>query len=192
MGKTIVAGEFMRGEAGVARRRFLGMAGAAAVTTFAAPALAARRLVRPRALAFENLHTGERLSAVYWADGRYMPDAIRSITWLFRDFRNEEAHPIDPGLLDLLAALHQRLGTNEPFQIISAYRSPETNAMLASYSDGVAQNSFHMQGRAIDIRVPGRPLRYLRGAAMSLHAGGVGYYPHSDFVHVDTGPIRHW
>lgn len=182
----------MRGDAGIARRRLLGMAGAAAAMSFAAPALAARRLVRPRALAFENLHTGERLSTVYWADGRYLPDALRNITWLFRDYRNEQYHAIDPGLLDILAALHQRLGSGEPFQIISAYRSPETNAMLASNSDGVAQNSFHVQGRAIDIRVPGRPLRYVRAAAMSLQAGGVGYYPHSNFVHVDTGPIRHW
>ncbi len=182
----------MRGGEGIGRRLFLGMAGAAAVTSFAAPALAARRLPRPRALAFENLHTGERLSTVYWADGRYVPDALRNITWLFRDFRCDRAHAIDPGLLDLLAEIQGRLGTREPFQIISAYRSPETNAMLASFSDGVAQNSFHMQGKAIDIRVPGHSLHHVRAAAMSLQGGGVGYYPHSDFVHVDTGPVRHW
>jgi uncharacterized protein YcbK (DUF882 family) len=182
----------MRGAEGIGRRLFLGMAGAAAVTGFAGPAMAARRLIQPRALAFENLHTGERLNAVYWADGRYLPDALRHIMWVLRDFRTDTAHVIDPRLLDLLADLHLRLGTSEPFQIISGYRSPETNAMLASFSDGVAQNSFHMQGRAIDIRVPGRHLRHVRAAAMSLHMGGVGYYPHSDFLHVDTGPIRHW
>jgi len=168
------------------------MAGAAVLSSVAGQATAARRLVRPRSLAFENVHTGERLSTVYWADGRYLPDSMRNIRWLLRDFRTDDVHAIDPALPDLLASLHQRLGTKAPFQVLSGYRSPETNAMLALYSDGVAQNSFHVKGRAVDIRVQGRHLRHVRAAAMSLRRGGVGYYPHSDFIHVDTGPIRHW
>jgi uncharacterized protein YcbK (DUF882 family) len=182
----------MGGARGIGRRHFLGMAGAAVATGLAFPAGAARRVMRARELAFHNLHTGEQLNTVYWVDGRYVPEAIRHISWLLRDFRTDQAYPMDPGLLDLLVDLQGRLQTREPFEVISGYRSPETNAMLASYSDGVAQNSFHLQGKAIDIRVPGRGLRLVRAAAMSLQRGGVGFYPHSDFVHVDTGPVRHW
>lgn len=175
---------------GMGRRRFLGIAGAAAVAGWALPAEALS--ARPRALAFDNLHTGERLKTIYWERGRYLPDAIREIDWLLRDFRADEAHPIDHHLLDLLTAIHARLETREPFAVISGYRSPATNAMLAATTDGVAQSSFHLKGMAIDIRVPGRGLHHLRAAALSLRRGGVGYYPHSDFVHVDTGPVRHW
>jgi uncharacterized protein YcbK (DUF882 family) len=182
----------MRGLGGVGRRQFLGFAGAVALTGFSLPAAAARRIVQPRALAFQNLHTGEKLSTVYWADGRYLPDALGHINWLLRDFRTDETHPIDPALLDLLNDLHAHLDTREPFHVISGYRSPQTNAMLANLSDGVAQASFHLQGRAIDVRVPGRRLKNVRGAALALRRGGVGYYPHSDFVHVDTGPVRRW
>jgi uncharacterized protein YcbK (DUF882 family) len=174
------------------RRRFLGIAGAAAFVGFAAPAEAASFLRRPRQLAFDNLHTGERLKTVYWENGRYLPEAMHDINWLLRDFRADLVHPIDHRLLDLLTALHGRLDTREPFEVISGYRSPQTNAMLRATTDGVAQNSLHMQGMAIDIRVPGRHLRYLRNAALQLRRGGVGYYPHSDFVHVDTGRVRTW
>jgi uncharacterized protein YcbK (DUF882 family) len=174
------------------RRRFLRFAAGAAVSALAFPAEAARRMVRPRELAFHNLHTGEALKTVYWADGRYLPEAMRRINWLLRDFRTDEVRPIDPRLLDLLADLHARLQSQAPFQVISGYRSPQTNAMLASLTDGVAQNSLHLEGKAIDIRVPGRRLKHVRAAAMSLRRGGVGYYPQSDFVHIDTGRVRYW
>jgi uncharacterized protein YcbK (DUF882 family) len=176
----------------VSRRRFLGIAGAGLVTGLAWPAEAARRLLTPRILAFQNLHTGESLKTVYYAEGRYLPEAMQHIEWLLRDFRTEQAHTIDPRLLDLLSDLHGHLETREPFHVISGYRSPQTNAMLASLGDGVAQNSLHMQGMAIDIRVPGRSLRHVRAAALRLRRGGVGYYPRSDFVHVDTGRVRTW
>lgn len=183
----------MADSGGLSRRRFLaGMAGATALSVVAAPAEAARRMLAPRALAFRNLHTGEKLDTVYWADGRYLPDAMRHINWLLRDFRTDQIHPMDPALLDLLTDLQARLHTREPFQVVSGYRSPETNAMLASLSDGVAQNSQHLLGKAIDIRVPGRRLDHVRAAATSLRRGGVGYYPRSDFVHVDTGRVRYW
>jgi uncharacterized protein YcbK (DUF882 family) len=167
------------------------LVGASAVTALAAPAEAARRLIRPRTLALHNLHTGERLDTAYWADGRCLPDAMRRFEWLLRDHRTDEVHAVDPQLLDLLVDLQARLHAPR-FEVVSGYRSPATNAMLASLSDGVAQNSFHLQGKAMDIRVPGRPLRHVRAAAMALEGGGVGYYPHSDFVHIDTGPLRHW
>ena len=182
----------MVGCGAVGRRRFLGIAGAALVGGLAFPAEAARRLLTPRVLAFQNLHTGEKLSTVYYAEGRYLPEAMRHINWLLRDFRTDQVHVIDPQLLDLLADLHGHLETREPFHVISGYRSPQTNAMLASLGDGVAQNSLHLQGMAIDIRVPGRGLRHVRAAALALRRGGVGYYPRSDFVHVDTGRVRTW
>ena len=111
---------------------------------------------------------------------------------MLRDFRANEVKPIDPALLDLLTQIQHRLGTNESFQVISGYRSPLTNAMLHANSEGVAVHSLHIEGKAIDIRVPGRSLEQLRGAALALRDGGVGYYPKSDFVHVDTGRVRFW
>jgi uncharacterized protein YcbK (DUF882 family) len=174
------------------RRRFLGFAAAAAVAGMSFPAAAARRLLRPRAVSLHNLHTGEALNTVYWADGRYLPDAVQRIEWLLRDHRTDEVHAVDPKLLDLLVDLQARLHTHAPFEVLSGYRSPLTNAMLANISDGVAQNSLHIEGQAVDIRVPGRHLNHVRAAAVSLRGGGVGYYPHSDFVHIDTGRIRYW
>jgi uncharacterized protein YcbK (DUF882 family) len=174
------------------RRRFLQLAAGAAVTALAFPAEAARRPVRTRSVALHSMHTGEQFSDVYWSNGHYVPDAMHHLNRLLRDYHNDQTHPIDPGLIDQLALLHNRLHSREPFLIISGYRSHQTNAMLASLSDGVAQNSFHIQGRAIDIRLPGQRLKRVRAAAMSLKVGGVGYYPHSNFVHLDTGPVRHW
>jgi uncharacterized protein YcbK (DUF882 family) len=175
-----------------ARREVLGLAAALATGLVAAPAIAMPRGPGRRALAFHNLHTGEALNLVYWAEGAYLPDARQRIDYLLRDFRTDEVHPIDPRLLDLLAALRQRLRSSAPYLVISGYRSPETNRMLQAESEGVATNSLHLDGRAIDIRIPGRALASLHGAALALKAGGVGYYPKSDFVHVDVGPVRRW
>lgn len=147
----------------------------------------------PRLLSMMNLHTGERIQAEYWAKGRYLRDGMREINRLLRDHRTGAVHPMDPKLLDLIHALTRRIGSRAPVHVISAYRSPESNALLREADgSGVAQNSFHMQGKAIDIRIPGLPLRQLRKAALGMRAGGVGYYPDSNFVHVDTGPLRHW
>jgi len=175
-----------------ARRNFLGLAAAVATGLVAAPAIAVPRAPGRRALAFHNLHTGESLDLVYWADGRYLPDATQRIEYLLRDFRNNKVHAIDPRLLDLLTSLRSRLDTQAPFLVISGYRSPETNAMLHRESEGVATNSLHLQGQAIDIRVPDRPLASVHNVALAMQAGGVGYYPHSDFVHVDVGRVRRW
>lgn len=145
-----------------------------------------------RALRFHNLHTGERLRTVYWADGRYLPESLAEIDYILRDFRAERVHRIDPHLLDLLHALHRSLGSHQPFQVISGYRTPKTNAMLAAHSRGVARHSMHIEGKAVDIRVPRRSTAAVRDAALALRGGGVGYYPLSRFVHVDVGPVRHW
>lgn len=159
-----------------------------AASAFARPALAAA----PRRLDFQHLHTGERLRVDYH-DGRdYQPDALAAVNRLLRDFRSGEVGAIDPALLDVLHALARLTGSAAPFQIISGFRSPDTNAALRRRSDGVAERSLHLTGRAVDIRVAGVALAQLRGAALSLRAGGVGYYPGSDFVHVDTGRVRAW
>lgn len=140
------------------RRNFLGLAAAVATGLVAAPAIAVPLASTRRALAFHNLHTGESLDLVYWAEGRYLPDATQRIEYLLRDFRNNKVHAIDPRLLDLLTSLRSRLDTQAPFLVISGYRSPETNTMLHAKSEGVATNSLHLQGQAIDIRVPDRSL----------------------------------
>jgi uncharacterized protein YcbK (DUF882 family) len=145
-----------------------------------------------RELSFYSLHTNESLSAVYREDGRLLVDALAEIDWHLRDFRTEEVHAIDPGLLDLLHGLCRALRHDGPIHVISGYRSPKTNAMLAARSGGVAKNSYHLHGMAIDLRLPDRPLREVQRAALDLAQGGVGFYARSDFVHVDTGPVRRW
>ena len=150
-----------------------------------------RMLERRRAF-LHNLHTGETLDAVYFENGRYVPDALAQAMRVLRDWRNGEEHVMDPRLFDVLHAIHGKLDATAPFQIISGYRSPETNAMMHARSPGVASNSQHMQGKASDIRLQGVELGNLHKAALSLKAGGVGLYPVSDFVHVDVATVRHW
>ena len=175
------------------RRDLLRLMGTAACgLAVPAQAWAALRPAEIRRLRFDNLHTGETLDAVYWQSGAYQPDALGAIDKVLRDFRTGDVYPIAPMLLDLLAVLQSRVGTTRPYQVISGYRSPKTNAMLASESHGVAQGSLHMKGMAIDIRLADVSLANLHGAALGLALGGVGYYPQSDFVHVDIGRVRHW
>ncbi len=145
-----------------------------------------------RRLAFHNLHTGESAKIVYWANGKYLHDGLSEINHILRDHRTDEVKAMSPQLMDLLYSLRARLDTRQPFHVISGYRSPATNAMLHASSDGVAKQSLHMQGMAIDIRVPGSQLTRVRKAALAMRQGGVGYYPSSDFLHVDTGRVRSW
>ena len=181
------------------RRRFLGIgavaAAAAIVPSRLSAASAPKRAVPERVLSFFNTHTGERLKTSYCCGGIYQPQALKDINHILRDFRANEIKPIDPKLLDLLHELGGTLETDQPFHIISGYRSPQTNSMLrerGGATTGVASHSLHMDGKAIDIRVPGVQLDHLRAAARSLTLGGVGFYPASNFVHVDTGRVRHW
>jgi uncharacterized protein YcbK (DUF882 family) len=177
------------------RRRFLRMAGVAAATATLAPATALARLtapVTPRGLKFYNLHTGEQLDVVYYEKGRYIPQALAEIDYILRDYRQNAVKPISPALLDLVVAIRRKLHTDAEVAIISGYRTPQTNAMLAARSDGVAHHSLHMDGLALDWRVPGRTLEQLHRVALSMRGGGVGYYPASDFVHTDVGRVRYW
>ena len=171
--------DVLRGALGLAGASLLGGAARAAIT-------------QPRSLALLNLHTGESLNATYFENGAYLPDALAAMDRLLRDFRTGEVHPIAPGLLDLVSALQAQLGPGQSVQVISGYRSPQTNAMLHDQSEGVATRSLHMVGEAMDIRIPGAPLVSLRDAALIAQRGGVGYYPASDFVHVDIGRVRRW
>ena len=178
------------------RRSILRAGAALMATTAASPALASINRSAGdagyRALAFDNLHTGEKLKIDYWVEGKYVPEALHDINHLLRDYRNGEVHVIDPKLLDLLNHLHRRIGSNAPFEVISGYRSPATNAMLHAHSKGVASHSLHMKGMAIDIRLADRNLKNLHHNALDMRAGGVGYYPSLDFVHVDVGRVRRW
>jgi uncharacterized protein YcbK (DUF882 family) len=165
----------------------LGLAGSVAFAPFAGAAE-----VPARSLSLFNLHTGEALKATFFEGGVYVPDAMSALDHLLRDFRTGTVHPMAPGLLDLVATLTDRLETRGTVHVISGYRSPQTNAALHARSSGVAAHSLHMDGMAMDIRIPGVQLDHLRDAALSLQRGGVGYYPGSDFVHVDVGRVRRW
>jgi uncharacterized protein YcbK (DUF882 family) len=145
-----------------------------------------------RTLAFHNLHTSESLECRYWSNGSYDPVALEEISYVLRDHRADEMKQIDTGLLDLLAVVRRKLGASEPYHVISGYRSPQTNAKLRAKSNGVATKSLHTQAKAIDVRLPGVPLAELRQVGLNLKAGGVGYYPKSQFVHLDVGRPRFW
>jgi uncharacterized protein YcbK (DUF882 family) len=172
------------------RRQFLSYSIAAA-TAVAAPAVA-RASTDAKHLALHNLHTGESLKTVFWAAGSYVTDALQEIDYVLRDFRNGEVKAIDRQLLEQLHRLHRKLDSHGPFNVISGYRSPETNAKLRQNGGGVAKKSLHMQGMAIDVALPDRELKVVRKAALAMKAGGVGYYPKSGFVHLDTGRVRFW
>jgi uncharacterized protein YcbK (DUF882 family) len=151
-----------------------------------------KKLTLDRSLYLYNLHTGESLKTVYWSRGKYISEALVDINYILRDHRTGEIESIDKRLLDLLYAISKRLGTQDPFKIISGYRSPSTNAILCKRSSGVAKGSLHQKGKAADIRVPGCELSLLRNTALALKGGGVGFYPKSNFVHVDVGRVRYW
>lgn len=179
----------------ISRRRFLGL-GLLTLSASLVPSPAQAALknffFQKKSISFYNTHTEESLETVYWSRGEYIPDAMDRINYILRDHYSGEISPIDPDLLDLLFALRTKVKTREPFHIISGYRSPQTNQQLWSRGHGVATNSMHLYGKAADIRLPGYELSDLRRVAVSLRSGGVGYYPGSDFVHVDTGRIRYW
>lgn len=185
------------------RRQFLKLTGALGTTALVAPvSLVPSQLgegcadetckIPFRSLNLYNIHTGERLKrCVYWIEGQYQQDALMDINRHFRDHRNDQVHPIDPKLVEMLFQIQDRLETKNPLHLISGYRSPATNNMLCNNSDGVARNSQHLYGKAADIRIEGVSLRDLQKVARALGQGGVGYYP-GQFVHVDTGRVRSW
>lgn len=156
------------------------------------PALGAATLLPARSLRFVHTHTGETLNARYFEGGMYSDTCLNQVNYLLRDFRTGESHPIDPSLLDILYELQTRANHEGSFQVISGYRSPKTNAMLHAHSNGVAEHSQHLLGKAIDVRLTGYSTRSLSEHARSLSRGGVGFYASSDFVHIDTGSVRFW
>lgn len=143
-------------------------------------------------VSFRHAHTGESFSGVYRVGDKYLPEAFERLSYVLRDFRTHEVFPMDPHVLDIISIIQKKTSSYDNLQILSGYRSPKTNAMLGSKTRGVASNSFHMYGQAIDIRIPGYSTKKLCNVARSLQAGGVGYYPRSGFVHVDTGKVRTW
>ncbi len=183
------------GNTGFTRRGVLGAFAATAVT--AAPTYAnAFGFLRGsgdiRRLKMYSTRTGESMDTIYWIDGEYINEAVNEISWFMRDWRNDAKIGIDTRALDIWAATHRLLQTDEPFMMLSGYRSPQTNAMLRSRSRGVARNSLHMKGQAADLRVANRSVSQVSRAAGSCNAGGVGRYSRSNFTHVDCGVIRTW
>ena len=182
----------MGGKIDLSRRHFIQTGLITTLCLAAQPALALPRPAGMKELAFYNLHTDEKLRVTYWKDGQYDRDALGRINHILRDFRSGTTYPMSANLMDLLHDLQMKLRTDSPIEIISGYRSPQTNAMLASSSDGVARKSLHTKGLATDIRMRGVSLRQIQTTALFMKRGGVGFYPKSDFVHVDVGPVRHW
>lgn len=145
-----------------------------------------------RQLSFYHTHTSEKLSVTYFSDGQYVASSLADLNHFLRDFRTGDATEMDPGVFDILFEIQQASGSSGTFEVISAFRSPATNEMLRSKSGGVAKNSQHLLGTAIDVRLTDLDTTKLRDVALELQRGGVGYYHESDFVHVDTGRVRQW
>jgi len=143
-------------------------------------------------LSFRNLHTNETLSASYWENGQYNFSELEKINYILRDHRTHEIAAIDHQLLDMLHRLHSLTNSNSPFEIISGFRSEKTNQALRKSTTGVAKRSYHMQGKAIDVRLADVELKTLRDKAIGLNSGGIGYYRKSGFLHIDTGRPRNW
>lgn len=174
----------------LSRRRVLGCLGATLSLLVVPEAGWARG--GERRLKFRHLHTDEKLDVVYFANGRYRPAELLKIDHLFRDWRANEAIRIDHRLIDTLHNLQVRRAAFGEIELLSGYRTEQTNRWLRSRSRGVATRSLHMVGKAVDMRIAGQPLLEVRRTAVALRAGGVGYYPRSNFVHIDTGAVRTW
>ncbi|MCA0906628.1 DUF882 domain-containing protein [Ruegeria marisrubri] len=180
---------------GLTRRALLGAFAATAVA--AAPTYSnAAGFLRGggdiRRIRMYSGRTGERLDMIYWVDGKYIKDAVKEVNHFMRDWRTDQVKSIDLRTIDIMAASHNLLDVNEPYMLLSGYRSPQTNAMLRARSRGVARKSLHMQGQAADLRLASRSVSQMAKAAMSCRAGGVGQYYRSNFVHMDCGVVRTW
>ncbi|AUR35758.1 DUF882 domain-containing protein [Phaeobacter sp. LSS9] len=182
-------------KSGFSRRALLGAF--AATTLVAAPTFSnAAGFLRGagdiRRIRMFSGRTGERIDMVYWIDGKYIKDAVKEVNHFMRDWRNDQVKDIDLRTIDIMAASHNLLDVNEPYMMLSGYRSPKTNAMLRSRSRGVAKNSLHMRGQAADLRLSSRSVTQMANAAKACRAGGVGKYRGSNFVHMDCGVVRSW
>lgn len=175
----------------ISRRQFIKL-GLGAATLAAMPRMALASTPQARELSFYHLHTGEKLRVTYAENGAYIPSALDELNHFMRDWRTGNVHAIDPKLLDQLHTLQQHVETPGAYHVICGYRSPATNTMLQTHSKGVATHSLHLEGRAMDICLPGKDLSHLHQAALAMGAGGVGYYPADGFIHMDTGSVRKW
>lgn len=180
---------------GITRRGVLGAFAATAVAaapTYSNAAGFLRGGGDVRRLRMYSGRTGERMDTIYWIEGQYIGESLAEINTFMRDWRNDKTINIDVRNVDIMAASLRLLDVNEPYMLLSGYRSPETNAMLRSRSSGVARNSLHIQGQAADLRLESRTTAQMARAAQSCAAGGVGRYSGSNFVHMDCGPVRSW
>lgn len=180
---------------GLSRRALLGAFAATAVTaapTFSNAAGFLRGGGDVRRIALYSGRTGESINTIYWIEGEYIKEALKEINHFCRDWRTDQVKTIDTRTIDIAAAAHSLLDVNEPYMLLSGYRSPQTNAMLRSRSRGVAKNSLHMQGQAADLRLKSRSVNQMFKAASACKAGGVGRYSGSNFVHMDCGTVRTW
>ncbi|MFD3190868.1 YcbK family protein [Sedimentitalea sp. HM32M-2] len=180
---------------GMSRRALLGAFAATAVTaapTFANAAGFLRGGGDIRRIRMYSGRTGERIDMIYWIDGKYIKDSVKEINHFMRDWRNDQLKSIDLRTIDIMAAAHNLMDVNEPYMLLSGYRSPQTNAMLRRRSRGVAKNSLHMKGQAADLRLASRSVSQMAKAASACQAGGVGRYSRSNFVHMDCGVVRSW
>lgn len=150
------------------------------------------RIIEPQTLSFVNMHTGEKFHEPYKRGHVYIPEALEKLSYVMRDHRTGDVHWIDKDLLDYLHSLKKHVDSKDQMAVLSGYRSPKTNEMLRKKSDGVAKHSYHTIGRAVDISLPGYSSQALHRAAIDLKLGGAGFYKTSGFVHLDTGPVRHW
>lgn len=181
--------------AGVSRRGLLRIFAAGIVT--AAPTLSkATGFLKGagdvRRVNMYSGRSGETVDAIYWVDGNYIPEVVKEISHFMRDLRVDSTMAMNPQNMDIIAATHHLLGVNEPYMLLSGYRTAQTNAMLRAESHGVAKNSFHIKGMAADLRLRSRTVSQMYAAAVACDAGGVGHYYRSDFVHMDCGPVRTW
>ena len=180
---------------GMTRRALLGAFAATAVVaapTYSSAAGFLRGGGDIRRIRMYSGRTGERLDMIYWIDGDYIKDAVKEVHHFMRDWRTDQIKSIDLRTIDIMAAAHNLLDVNEPYMLLSGYRSPQTNAMLRSRSRGVAKNSLHIKGQAADLRLGSRSVNQMAKAAMACRAGGVGRYSRSNFVHMDCGEVRSW
>lgn len=180
---------------GFTRRGLLGAFAATAIVaapTFTATAGYLKGAGDIRRVRLYSGRTGESIDTIYWVEGEYIPEVLSEINHFMRDWRNSKTVKMDPRNFDVMAAAHRLMDVNEPYMLLSGYRSPETNAMLRSKSKGVAKNSLHMKGQAADLRLKSRSVGQMARAAQACSGGGVGTYSRSNFVHMDCGPVRSW
>ncbi|QBF31861.1 DUF882 domain-containing protein [Thalassococcus sp. S3] len=183
------------GSTGLSRRALLGAFAATAVAaapTFANAAGFLRGAGDIRRIRMYSGRTGERIDMIYWIEGKYIKDAVREVNHFMRDWRTDDVKSMDLRMVDIMAAAHNLMDANEPYMLLSGYRSPRTNAMLRRRSGGVAKNSLHLKGQAADLRLTSRSVSQMARAAAACRAGGVGKYSRSNFVHMDCGAVRSW